>query len=457
MKRTTGAVAMTAIAALLLSACGGDTDDATPEETGDVAEEPADDAAEETDDGDGAEETGDVAEETEVAGEEPADSTEPPVRDANAELVIWSDDVRAPILTEYAEQFGEEFGIAVQVQVATDVREQFKNATNVDQGPDVIVGAHDWLGELVQNGTVAPIQMSEDVQSAFVPEAIEATKFDGQIYGVPYATENLALIRNTALAPEEPATMEELVATGKELVESGEAEQVMVTPVGQVGDAYHAFPWLAAYGGGIFDQNEEGGWDPSNVIVGSPESVQGGEKIAWLAEEGALNVNIDGTTMEALFGEGTVPYMVSGPWAIPNVEGAGIEYEVSPIPDFEDGGETVPFLGVQMFYVSSKAKNAALAQEFVNQYVPTLEMQMALFEAGQRPPALVEALDEASADDPDIEAFAAAGEGAQPMPNIPAMNSVWGPLGQATADIVSGDDPATRLPAAQEEIEANIG
>jgi len=457
MKRTTGAVAMTAIAALLLSACGGDTDDATPEETGDVAEEPADDAAEETDDGDGAEETGDVAEETEVAGEEPADSTEPPVRDANAELVIWSDDVRAPILTEYAEQFGEEYGITVQVQVSTDTREQFKNATNVDQGPDVIVGAHDWLGELVQNGTVAPIQMSEDVQASFVPEALEATRFDGQIYGVPYATENLALIRNTALAPDEPATMEELVETGKQLVADGEAEQVMVTPVGQVGDAYHAFPYLAAYGGGIFGENPEGGFDPANVIVGSAESVQGGEKISYLAEEGALNVNVDGATMEALFVEGTVPYMVTGPWTVPQVEGAGIEYAISPIPDFEDGGETVPFLGVQMFYVSSKAANATLAQEFVNQYVPSLEMQLALFEAGQRPPALSEALEQVSTEDDVIEAFAVAGEGAQPMPNIPAMNSVWGPLGQATADIVGGDDPAERLQAAQEEIEANIG
>jgi arabinogalactan oligomer/maltooligosaccharide transport system substrate-binding protein len=83
-------------------------------------------------------------------------------------------------------------------------------------------------------------------------------------------------------------------------------------------------------------------------------------------------------------------------------------------------------------------------------------MQLALFEAGQRPPALQSALDTVSADDADIEAWSAAGEGASPMPNIPAMNAVWAPLGQATADIVSGDDPAERLQAAQEEIEGNL-
>lgn len=452
MKRTSGAVAITGIAALLLSACGGGGDEPA-DPTGGGEEESSEPAAAD----DTSEMTGDAEEETAEAAPADPSSTEPPVRDENAELVIWADDVRAPILQEYADTFGAEYGVTVQVQVATDVRQQFKDATNVDQGPDVIVGAHDWLGELVQNGTVAPIQMSTEVQEAFDPTALEATQFDGQIYGVPYATESLGLIRNTALAPEAPSSMEDLLATGQELVDSGEADQIMVTPVSQVGDAYHAFPYLAAYGGGIFGTNAEGGWDPANVIVGSEESIQGGEKIAMLADAGALNVNIDFPTMEALFAEGRTPYMIAGPWATPNVEGAGIEYAVDPIPDFEDGGETTPFLGVQMFYVSAKAQNPTLAQEFVLQYVPSLEMQLALFEAGDRPPALLEALEQVSAEDPNIEAWSAAGEGAQPMPNIPAMNSVWGPLGQATSDIVGGADPAERLTAAQEEILANIG
>lgn len=447
MKRTTGAVAITSAAALLLSACGGDSsEDTTDAGAGDAAEESA-----------ASEEESEEGSEDDAAAGDDAASTEAPVRDENAELVIWSDDVRAPILTEWAEQFGEEYGITTQVQVATDVRQQFKDAANVDQGPDIVVGAHDWLGEFVQNGIVEPVQMSSDTQGLFTEESLEATKYDGQIYGVPYATESLGLIRNTALAPEAPSSMEDLVATGQELVDAGDADQPMVTVVSSVGDAYHAYPYLAAYGGGIFGTNDDGGWDAQNVIVDSEESVQGGEKIAWLAEQNALNVNIDFETMESLFGEGRTPYMIAGPWTIPNVEGAGIEYAIDPIPDFEDGGETVPFLGVQMFYVASGAKNATLAQEFVNTYVTTEDMQLALFEAGQRPPALQSALDTVSAEDEDIEAWSAAGEGASPMPNIPAMNAVWQPLGQATADIVSGDDAADRLASAREEIVANIG
>ncbi len=50
-----------------------------------------------------------------------------------------------------------------------------------------------------------------------------------------------------------------------------------------------------------------------------------------------------------------------------------------------------------------------------------------------------------------------AGAGGQPMPNIPAMNSVWGPLGQAAADVIAGKAAAkVRFDAAQKEIVANI-
>jgi hypothetical protein len=46
-------------------------------------------------------------------------------------------------------------------------------------------------------------------------ERVKAVTFNGQVYGVPYATENLALIRNTELAPAAPATIEDLVAQAR--------------------------------------------------------------------------------------------------------------------------------------------------------------------------------------------------------------------------------------------------
>ncbi len=445
MKRTTGAVAIASAAALLLSACGGDSETPagqTPADTQDAAEETAeDDAAETTED---AEAGGDAASETAMS-----DGTS---------LVIWSDDLRAAALEDVAALFEEETGVPVTLQVVANenLREQFKDSVGAGAGPDIAVGAHDWLGELVQNNVAAPVQLSSDLAGQFTPESVEAFTYEGQTYGVPYSVESLALIRNTELAPEEPASMEELVATGQQLVSDGEVELVMAQELGQEGNAYSMYPYLAAYGGGIFPLLEEGGFDSTEVIIDSEESVKGGEKIAWLAEEEALTVNLDGSNTIPQFVEGNSAFLVSGPWAIQQIVDAGIDYEITSIPDFEDGGETTPFLGVQGFYVSAESKNPQIAQTFVQEYVSRADVQVALYEAGDRPPALVEAYDQVSEGNADIEAWGAAAEGGTPMPNIPQMNAVWGPLGKATADIVTGDDPAERLATAQSEVEAAL-
>ncbi|MEO3936619.1 maltose ABC transporter substrate-binding protein [Dermatophilaceae bacterium Soc4.6] len=381
-----------------------------------------------------------------------------PVRDANVDLVIWSDADRAPALTKFATAFGQENGIKVAVQIAPDTRQQFKDATKVGQGPDVLVGAHDWLGELVQNATVAPINLAPDVVAKLQPNAVAATKFNGQTYGVPYAIENIALMRNTALAPTAPTSMDQLITEGTKIkaASGGKVTNVLIQQVGKTGNAYYTYPYFTAYGGGIFGTKANGDYDPTKLLVDSAASLKGAAELAKLGKAKILTTNIGDDNAEALFDAGKAPFFITGPWAQTNAKKAGIKYAVSNLPTLPGGGQMQPFLGVQMFYVSAKAKNAALAQEFVTNYVTRDDVQTALFKATGRPPALKSAYDAAAAADPMVKAFFEAGKAAKPMPNIPAMNSVWGPLGQASADIVSGQDPATRLKAASAEIAANI-
>lgn len=387
-------------------------------------------------------------------------NTAAPERDANADLVIWADADRAKILQSYADKFGADKGVKVKVQIAADekVREQFKDATKVGKGPDVVVGAHDWLGEFVQNGLVAPIPLSADDAGKFAPQAIAATKFGGQQYGVPYAVENLGLVRNTALAPDAPKTMDEIVAKGTELKSAGKADNILIQQVSQKGNAYYAYPYVSAFeGGGIFGTKDNGDYDPAKVIVGSPASIKGGQVLADLGAKKILSTAVDGTNMDTLFDGGKAPYMITGPWSIDKAKKANIKYAISPLPSLAGGGAMKPFLGVQMFYVSAKAKNSSVAQEFVTKAVTQKDFQVSMFEAGHRPPALTEAYNEVSGKDPDVKAWFEAGKEGKPMPNIPAMNAVWGPFGQATADIISGAaKPEVRLPAAQAEIIANI-
>lgn len=438
-KRAYGAIALSGVAALMMSACGSSTT-------------PSPGSTNSTTTGASGTST------TTTSAPATSTTTGAPVRDANADLVIWTDADRAETVKKIAGDFGSANGVNVSVQIATKTREQFKDATAVEKGPDIVVGAHDWLGEFVQNAIVAPVPLDPATAAKMQPNAMSASKFNGQNYGVPYATENLALMRNTALAPDAPKTMDELVAMGTKIKNEsgGKVTNVLIQPVGKTGNAYYSYPYLSAFGGGIFEMKANGDYDPSKVIVGSANSIKGAAVMGALGKAGVLSTNVGDDNAEGLFDAGKAPFMITGPWGMTNAKKSNIKFAISSLPSLTGGGPMQPFLGVQLFYVSAKAKNKALAQEFVTKWITKKDVQMEFFKALNRPPALTEAYTEATASDDDVKAFGEAGKDAKPMPNIPAMNSVWGPLGQAAADVVAGKDPATRFAAAQAEIVANI-
>src|SRR5262245_54936889 len=122
-------------------------------------------------------------------------------------LVVWADGERAPLLTESGGRFEEEFGIPVEVQQygLGDAGDQLLIAGPVGEGPDILITAHDSIGQFVANGAIVPIDMG-DLAEDFYPNALNLFTYQGQLWGVPYATENIALIRNVDLVPEAPAT-----------------------------------------------------------------------------------------------------------------------------------------------------------------------------------------------------------------------------------------------------------
>jgi arabinogalactan oligomer/maltooligosaccharide transport system substrate-binding protein len=386
-------------------------------------------------------------------------STGESAKSSGGKLVIWADDKRTAALKPFAEKFGQENGVTVEVQaVSKDLQTNFVTASQQGSGPDVVVGAHDWIGNLVQNGAIDPVQLSADQKGAFNPTAVKAVTFNGQVYGVPYAMENLALIRNTDLAPEAPKTIEDLVTAGKKLQAEKKTSEVMCLQVGQNGDAYHIYPLYTSAGGYLFGTTSSGDYDPKDLGVAKPEAAAAFKKIAALGEKGAgaLKRSITGENFSATFTGKKCAYLVSGPWAIADIKKAGIKYDISPVPGFAGGKEAAPFVGVQAFYVAAKGKNKALAQEFVANYTTKPDLAVALYQAEPRPPALTAALDQVKGSDPDLAKFQEAGKNGQVLPAIPAMNAIWDPFGKAEAAIVGGADPASTVAAAAKTIQAQI-
>ncbi|MDP4504293.1 sugar ABC transporter substrate-binding protein [Nonomuraea turcica] len=374
-------------------------------------------------------------------------------------LVIWADPSRVKPLKPFADQFGTENGVTVEVkEISKDNQQTFLTASQQGSGPDIMIGAHDWIGNLVQNGAIDPVTLTEEQKAAFSEKAIQAVTFNGQIYGAPYAVENIALIRNTKLAPEAPVTIEDMIDEGKKLKADGKVKEVLCLPVGQKGDAFHVYPIFASGGGALFGTTSTGDPDPKKVLLGAPDSVKAFDKLKALGEkgDGALRTSITNENYIVNFASGKCAYLVSGPWAISEVKKGGITYDITAVPAFKDGKPATPFVGVQSFFVASKGKSKALAQEFVANYVTNKDVAKALYEADPRPPALTAALQEVQATDPDAVKFMDAGKEGMPMPAIPEMAAIWEPFGIAENAVVKGGDAAKAAAAAQKAIDGAL-
>lgn len=373
----------------------------------------------------------------------------------DADLLVWTDSLKIDAVKEVAEAFGESNGITVKVQaISEDLQGNFVTADAAGNGPDVVVGAHDWIGNLVQNGAIEPLNLTPDELSGYSEKAVQATTYDGKLYGVPYGIEALALYRNAEVVPDEPASMDEAIAAGERAVKAGDVDSALNLPVGELGDAYHMEPILTSFGGYIFAYDDATGYDATDVGIGKEGSVKAAQEISRLAKAKVLRTSISGDNSIALFTSGKAAFLVSGPWALADVKKAGFEYAIQPVPGFEGQQAAEPFMGAQAFMVAANGKNKDIAQEFVNNGVNSEESMLTLFEGTQLPPAMTAVQEQV--DDPDLTVFTEAANAAAPMPAIPAMASVWEPLGKAYSAIVSGKDPVATITSAGDTINKNI-
>jgi maltose/maltodextrin transport system substrate-binding protein/arabinogalactan oligomer/maltooligosaccharide transport system substrate-binding protein len=350
-------------------------------------------------------------------------------------LVIWADDTRAPVLEEIAAGFTEEYGIPVEVvQIGFgDIRTNMVTAAPAGEGPDILIGAHDWIGQLNADNLLAPIELDEELAAEFSPISLQAFTIDGVLYAVPYAVENVALFRNTELVPDAPATWEDVRTISQEIIESGAAQYGFVY---QRGDAFHFFGLQTAFGGYVFGQDEAGNYLADDLGIDSEGSIAALEFASQMVVDGIMP-STSGDEATALFESGDAAMLISGPWFLGRFRDAGVPFAVSPIPAGPDGNPGRPFLGVQGFMVNNLSDQVDLAVAFLTEFVATEETMIALQTAGGRPAAWVSAA--AASDDPDFPAFAEAGAVGLPMPAIPEMGDVWGAWGNAITLAIQGD------------------
>jgi len=368
--------------------------------------------------------------------------TEEPVAAPETTLVIWADETRAPILEALAADFQATYGVGLDVQQVADINDQLPIAAPAGEGPDIFIGPHDRLGGWVDSGLVAPIDLG-DKADQFLQVALDGFTLGGQLYGMPYAIENMALFRNVDLVPEAPATWDELLEVGAALQASGDVTYAVALE----DNGYKVYPILTSFGGYVFGRSEDGTWDPADLGIGSQGMIDAGTWIAENVAAGLISPSAnDADTAQTLFATGEIPFLITGPWALEQIRESGVNYAISPFPS---GGQA--FVGIQGFMINAFSENALMAQAFLTEFVATEAVMQQLYVAGNRASAFLPVFE--ATDDPDLAAFGEAGANAALMPAIPEMGAVWGSWNSAVVLVITGGDtPENAFTTAAEQI-----
>ncbi|MBV8416265.1 MAG: maltose/maltodextrin ABC transporter substrate-binding protein MalE, partial [Verrucomicrobia bacterium] len=351
----------------------------------------------------------------------------------NGELSIWMDADRGHALEAMAKKFENDFGLKVTIEAPEKITDCFPIAAQMAKGPDIVVWAHDKVGEWADAGLIAPVQISEDFKKEFFPEAWQAVLYSEWIWGYPIALETVTLIYNKRLLDSPPPTrLSDLVSLNEKI----KKERPGVTTIlWDYKNSYYSWGILASAGAYVFAKNGPG-YDLKNVGVADRGAVEGLSKIIALIDAGILPKSVSYSAVEDLMGQGKLAMMISGPWAWSNVIKNGIDFGVAPIPGVSEN-VGCPFVGVTVAYINRSSPNQDLAKEFLEHYALTEEGLTVMYHAKPTGvPALISIYDKLAKDNLLLRQLKAAVEYGQVMPNIPQMgrffSSVSGALQIAT-------------------------
>ena len=284
------------------------------------------------------------------------------------EITIWCSEKQVDILQKLGEEFKAEYGVSVNVQYVEfgSIKPNFLTAAPQGKGADIIVGAHDWVGELVINGLLEPVPPFEG-QETFYSTALDAFSY-GVTFMTTYSMEAIALIYNKEYVEEPPKNMEELINIAKRIDATYKGEvRGFITSAAEF---YYAAPFILGSGGYVFKETPEG-LDVTDIGLASPGAIKGAELWKRLVDEGILTTGDNYEIMDSLFKEGKAAMIINGPWAVKAYKDAGIDYGVALIPDLEEGLPAKPFVGVQGFMINAKSPNKVLARDFLVNFIAT--------------------------------------------------------------------------------------
>ena len=389
-----------------------------------------------------------------------------PVHAASNTIIVWADETRGPNLQKVIAAKGDWVpGYTIKIVPFSSfdaLKAAFDNATALT-GPDIVVGANDWVATGAKEGKLAPVTLSSTVRANFTSNNFFDLSYKGVLYGVPLDVNNVAMIYNSKLTGK-PTTLGGMV---KFYLANKAADKLTAgLCVAGGGMSWGAESVLGALGGAPYVMSANGSVSASADPV--PSDVVGANiKALFLAKNGKSNGVFPATDTgcKTAFLAGTVPYAIIGNWEWQDYVKAGFDMNLMPVPGVTHGSNGSAFASVSGAMLTTFAAAHGVdqgAKSLLNNFFGSTAGAVAYQNIELRPPANKKAQKDASITAAQ-KGFGKAGSVAG-IPQIgailngaPGGKSFWDLLPAFWTDVlVNGKDPVASAAKMDTFFQANI-
>jgi arabinogalactan oligomer/maltooligosaccharide transport system substrate-binding protein len=313
-------------------------------------------------------------------------------------ITVWADENRGPNLIralggdvdqQKVGQWVPGYKVKVVSYSSFDALKAAFDVTTARTGPDIVLGANDWVSTGARNGKLAPLALSASLRSQFSSTALGDLTYRGKLYGVPMDINNVAMIYNTKLVSSAPRTFADMVNYYNANKTSKKLTSGLCIAEGP-GMSFGGHIVLSALGGGAYKLKKNGSVntaaDPINVAA-----LDANIKRFLVGANGKSNGFFPGTTAgcKAAFLAGKVPYAVIGNWEWRDYPARDVR-TLMPVPGVTAGTYGATFGSVSGALLTSFAAtngNAAGAKTLLTKFFASRNGQVRYQTFEQRPPA----------------------------------------------------------------------
>ena len=313
-----------------------------------------------------------------------------PSANAADEIVVWADESRGANLKKVLAVKADWVpGYTVKVVSFSNfdaLKDAFDKATEAT-GPDIVVGANDWVPTGAKSGKLAPITVTAAVKARFNPTQFLDLTYKGKLYGVPVDINNVAMIYNTELSKTAPKTFGEMVEVYKSLKASKGLKAGLCIAGG--GMSWGAHSVFSALGADAYQFNSRDAivygrsFNPAAFAQNIRTYLMDGKK-----SNGFFPATDAGCKDNFLAGK--VPYAVIGNWEWTDYVAKGFDMNLMPVPGVIAGKYGKMFgsvNGAMLTTFAAKHGAEAGAKSLLTNFFASTDGQVRYQAFEKRPPA----------------------------------------------------------------------